>query len=524
MSHRRRTLAVVAGVLALFLAPALALAHPLGNFTINHHSALRVSSDRVVVDQVIDMAEVPTFQERGAIDADGDENLSEAELAAYEARRCGSLSSDLRLTVGGRILPLAATGSAVRFPVGQLGQPTLRLVCEFTADLPVPLSAGTPLEFVDGSFPKRLGWREIVAAGDGVTLSGEVPSASATRRLTAYPEDLLASPLDRSSISVEASPGGPSLPPTRAPELGAPPDPADLAPAIVPGGVELGPALTAIFQADALTAPIVLAALAIAAGLGALHALTPGHGKTIMAAYLVGTRGDLPQAIGLGLTVAVSHTLGVLLLGLVTTAAASILPPDRINPILSLASGLLVLGIGLWLLVGILRQAGAARSADRAHRHAHAEGGPHGHGDAQEHIRHGQHANADLPLGEHSHGTVRHSHLPSQPAALRWRGIFTLGLAGGLVPSTAALFLLLGSVSLGRPAYGLVLIVAFGLGMALVMAAVGVALVHARRLVDRLPGVARRPRLAGLASTAAAFFVLGAGAWLTSQAVLGIRL
>jgi ABC-type nickel/cobalt efflux system permease component RcnA len=91
------------------------------------------------------------------------------------------------------------------------------------------------------------------------------------------------------------------------------------------------------------------------------------------------------------------------------------------------------------------------------------------------------------------------------------------------VPSTSALFLLLGSVSLGRPTYGLVLILAFGSGMALVMAGIGIALVHARRLVERLPGAARPARLVGLASGGAAVFVLAAGAWLTSQAMLAIR-
>ena len=122
----------------------------------------------------------------------------------------------------------------------------------------------------------------------------------------------------------------------------------------MPGGItELGGELAGLFQADELTLPIVLLSMLAAAGLGVLHALSPGHGKTVMAAYLVGSRGTARQAIGLGLTVTVSHTLGVLALGALSLSAAAIIPPERLYPILGVVSGAIVVVIGGWLLLRI---------------------------------------------------------------------------------------------------------------------------------------------------------------------------
>jgi ABC-type nickel/cobalt efflux system permease component RcnA len=178
-----------------------------------------------------------------------------------------------------------------------------------------------------------------------------------------------------------------------------------------------------------------------------------------MAAYLVGGRGSSRQAVGLGLAVTVSHTLGVLVLAGITLAASSFLPPERLYPILGVASGGLVILIGGSLLWTRLRvMLGAA-----AHRRAHAHGHTHNHG------------------GDHGHG---HPHPHAAGDTISWRGLLALGLSGGLVPSASALILLLGSIAAGRVAYGLVLVVGFGLGMAVVLAGVGLVLVHARRFVE----------------------------------------
>jgi ABC-type nickel/cobalt efflux system permease component RcnA len=239
-----------------------------------------------------------------------------------------------------------------------------------------------------------------------------------------------------------------------------------------------------------------------------------------MAAYLVGTRGTARHAVGLGLTVTVSHTLGVMALAAVTLLAANVLPPERLYPVLGVASGGLVIAIGGSLLLSRLRAVRASRRAAGAHALAHAAGHEHEHEHEDEHER--EHGRADRPTGAegvHSHGGRAHSHLPPAGTSLSWRSLFTLGLAGGLVPSASALILLLGSIAAGRVAYGIVLVVGFGIGMAVVLGGVGLALVRASHLVERLPRSRTLGRLGGAVQLGTAGLVMVLGVFLTSQAL-----
>jgi ABC-type nickel/cobalt efflux system permease component RcnA len=346
----------------------------------------------------------------------------------------------------------------------------MRLVCVFRADAALSSGSAT-FEFNDPSFAERRGWREIVVEGDGATISdSDAPASGVSARLTAYPSELLSVPLNQASARFAALPGGPALPAPSYPDaepIGAIAPVAPVtntapAPAVPGGTTDLGADVTALFQAPELTPTIILLSLLVAAGLGALHALSPGHGKTVMAAYLVGSQGNFRQAVGLGLTVTVSHTLGVLALGGLSLSAAAVIPPERLYPILGIVSGTIVIVIGAYLLFKRLR------AMTREHGHD-----SHGH----DHV--------ERPAGWHEHEGIGHTHLP-QPGMGR-RGLFALGLSGGMVPSVSALLVLLGSISIGRPAFGIVLTVAFGLGMAFVLVGVGLALVYARRFVERLP-------------------------------------
>jgi ABC-type nickel/cobalt efflux system permease component RcnA len=483
----------VASLLAI-LVPAVVSAHPLGNFTINHFAGLSVVGSNVNVDVIIDRAEIPTFQERQSIDTNGDGTVSPAEQEVSRLAACPTLAQSLTLTADGASLALNPAAAGISFPAGAGGLPTMRLVCEFVAALP---SGATVLGFEDRSFAERIGWREIVFGAD---------SAGVSARLTAYPQDLLAQPLDQRSAEIAVAdvvvPAAWSAPDARPLAASAP---AMEAPAVaaVPGGV--GNELAAIVNARDLSPLVVLGSLFVAIVLGAAHAVSPGHGKTIMAAYLIGTRGTARQAIALGMTVTVSHTLGVMLLAVVTLVAASTLPPERLYPILGVASGALVIVIGGVLLLNRGRDLLAARRQRRDHDHgvAHDHGRDHGH--EHGHVHH------------HEHGHS-HSHPPAG-GRLTWRGLFALGLSGGLVPSASALILLLGSISAGRIGYGLLLVVAFGVGMALVLGGVGLLLVHAARLAERLPQ--RRwlgtPMVAAQAATALLVVVLGV--FLTGQAL-----
>ncbi len=547
MHHRRPQprLALLAGLLLALAVPGAALAHPLGNFTINHYSGIRVSPERIVVDQVLDLAEIPALQ---ALQPTGGD-FGPAGPTTFAAGECRDLVPDMTLTVDGARLDLVLSAAGASLPPGQGGLPTLRLVCAYVATVPTAATKPVAMTFHDGTYAERIGWREIAVEGDGVTIGGaDSTSRDISARLTHYPTDLLAQPLDRSEVSFTVAPGGQRLPPLVVADAtplanaasssmvstGGPLVPvgaaaaSSSASASVPGGVtELPASLTSLLHGDALHPGLLAVGLLVAVGLGALHALTPGHGKTIMAAYLVGTRGDTRQAIGLGATVATSHTIGVLVLAVLVLAASSILPPERLFPVLSAVSAMLVTGIGGWLLIDAWRR---VRSR-RAHARAHVPGDvdDHVHADAHDHVHapvaHETHHHADTgPPAEHMHGGRRHSHLPqaATDGPIRWRGIVALGLAGGLVPSASAILLLLAAVAAGRPLLGLGLVIAFGLGMAGVLGAIGLVLVRARSLADRLPSMAADGRLGLVTSLAAATVVLGFGLLLVSQSLTAL--
>jgi ABC-type nickel/cobalt efflux system permease component RcnA len=498
-----------AAVLAMLCAgiPAAVLAHPLGNFTINHYAGILVTPADVRLDVVIDMAEIPAFQERLKIDKDGDGDVTDAETAAAAGPRCAAVAGQLRFAVDGVAAELVTASSSITFPPGLGGLSTMRIECAYVAPLASPLTRAT-VTFEDPSYPDRIGWREIVATGDGVSIdSGGLPTTSLSERLTTYPTDLISQPIDTRSASIVVTPAAAGTVASPAPRVGNGTT-VPVGAGAVPGGI--GGELPAIFRELDLTPLVALLSILTAFALGAGHALTPGHGKTIMAAYLVGTRGTSLHAVGLGLSVTVSHTLGILALAALVVGAQGFLPPDVVVRVTPVVAAVTILGIGGWMLVREVRrrlnQGRVATAGGHSHDH---ESGSHPH--------------------EHSHGGVTHSHAPATatahaPAAgstISWRGLFALGLAGGLIPSTSALIILLGSIASGRPTFGFVLVVIFGLGMAAVLSAVGLALVLARERLDRLPSGSGVGRLAQHASLIAAVVVLAFGVYLTAQAVVG---
>jgi ABC-type nickel/cobalt efflux system permease component RcnA len=508
-----RTLASLALAIAFAALPAAVLAHPLGNFTINHYAGITIGPSQVDLDVVIDMAEIPAFQERQRMDLDGDGEVADEEMAAAAPASCAATADAIELAVDGRPAVLSATGAALTFPSGLGGLSTMRLECRFTAAAALATGRASTVTFSDGSYPERIGWREIVASGDGVEVDAAgLPPTSPSRRLTVYPEDLLTQPLDIRAATIRATP----LAAPAAPSAAAAPTPAPVAPAgvgddagvsAVPGGI--GGELPDVFRTADLTPLVLLLSIATAFGLGAGHALTPGHGKTLMAAYLVGTRGTALHAVGLGLAVTVSHTLGILALAAVVVGAQGALPPDVVVRVAPVVAAITIVAIGGWMLVGEIRRrvvaAGPQPAADHEHGHDH---GP-DHDAVHEHP------------GDHLHGGAHHSHLPAAGSTITWRGLFALGLAGGLIPSTSALFILLGAIVAGRPAVGFLLVVVFGLGMAVVMTGVGLAMVFTRERLDRLPSGTGVGRLVRHAPLAAAVVVLVFGVYLTAQAVGG---
>lgn len=477
-SRRLMLVPLLAGGL-LAATAAAAGAHPLGNFTVNQYSGLRLEPRRVAVDYVVDMAEIPAFQARQEIDANGDGTVSEPEAAAWRAATCRRLAGGLELRLGGRLVPLDMEASRLSFPPGQGGLSTLRLECALTAATG-PLGSPSILTFRNGNYADRVGWREITAAGDGTTVTAsDVPATSVSARLTSYPRDLLRSPLDQRSASVSLRPGG-----ARLATPGSAPAPGRAGSALPLGVDRATRAFTGLVARERPGLAFGTAAMLLALLLGALHALAPGHGKTVMAAYLLGQRGGLRQALLVGLTVTATHTAGVLALGVVLSASTS-LAPERLYPWLGLASGVLLTSIGVSLLRGALRR--------RLHRHAGEP--PHDHG---------------------------HDHTPEPGRqAVGWRGLVSMGFAGGLVPSPSALVVLLGAIALHRAWFGVLLVVAYGAGMAATLSGAGLLLIRARAALDRRAAAgrvagaeARRWRLAALTQalpplTAAVIVVVG---------------
>jgi ABC-type nickel/cobalt efflux system permease component RcnA len=265
-----------------------------------------------------------------------------------------------------------------------------------------------------------------------------------------------------------------------------------------------------IFRSTDPSPFVLLAALVTAAAIGAGHALTPGHGKTLMAAYLVGSRGTALHAVGLGLSVAVSHTLGILVLAVVVLGAGSVLPADMVYRVTPAIAAVSIVAIGTWMLSGEIRTRATPAARRRRDDPLRVVAGT-APGIAPADIRGG--------AAEHSHRGVRHGHVAPADGRVSRRGLFVLGLAGGLIPSASALIILLGAIAAGRPVFGVILVIAFGLGMAAVMIGVGFALTLARGRLERIATDSALGRLARLGPLLGSIAVLGFGIVLTVEAL-----
>jgi nickel/cobalt exporter len=473
-----RRLVAVMGLATTFvlLSAGPASAHPLGNFTVSSFSGIEVFPERVAIHYVVDMAEIPTFQELAALDSNGDERVSTTELHEYASALAPDVLDKITLTADGVHVPLSVDDARAGLSSGQGGLDVLRVDLLFTGPLRDSMAS---LRYEDRNYADRLGWKEIVAYGTGGQgiVDSSVPSESASNELRSYPRDLLSSPVDVSEATIKVAPGAapaPSSPQTEAPQVG-------------PGELFAG-AFASLVEGDMSPAFIPFAVL-LAVASGALHALGPGHGKTVMAAYLVGTEGRLRHAVAVGVAISLMHTTSVVVLGLITLWASRLFPPETVYPYLSLVSGTIIVGLGAWLL-------GSRVRARRQHIHA----GHHSHGH------------------DHPHGPPGHTHGPAPgPSPLSWKGLIALALSGGILPSPTALVVLLGAVALQRVALGVTLVAAFSIGLAGALILIGVLVLSARRYAAERFG----SRSTTLIPIGSAGLILAMGLFLTTRAVLG---
>src|SRR5215471_12602219 len=432
-------------VRALWLFAALALesaapveAHPLGSFSISQYTALQIDENAVALRYFIDMAEIPTFQELQTREIPADP--TDARVAPYLRETAGALAKGLVLEVDGRRLPLDVKSADVIFPPGAADLPTMKLAMLMTAPLEKSRGAVQDLRYRDENFAARAGWKEVIAIGraGSAIVESSVPDRDRSRELSDYPTDLLDAPPQVRAARVRFS----RVPPPLAEAPMAPaapgPSPAGAAPSAPPATprAETAPeraqipaalAASVVARTNAqsvsrggfadliatreLTLSVVAVALAVAAALGAFHALEPGHGKTVVAAYLVGSRGTPRHALILGLIVTASHTAGVYLLGGITFYASQHVVPERLYPWVALGSGLTIAALGLSLFWRRFRggssehghhhhgghhhYGGLAHShGSAAHDHDHTHGHDHDHGRAHDHVQghdHGPH-------------------------------------------------------------------------------------------------------------------------------------
>ena len=406
----------------LVIPAAVASAHPLGNFTINRFARIEVAGDRLYVRYVVDMAEIPTLQ------------------------RVPVRIGGLRITVDGKPAALRVTKTALAHPRGAAGLRTTR----FQAILAGPVvGAGARVAVNDRNYADRIGWKEIVFGAETRSTSDE---------LRAYPKDLLRSPLDVTRASAELSPSHDGPPRLLAGKALAAPD------RIADSG------FASLVGRRRLSALVILGSLALAVFWGAAHALSPGHGKTIVSAYLIGSRGTPWQAALLGLITTATHTAGVFALGGVTLLLSQWIVPDRLYPWLDLSAGLMVVGVGAAVLFARARHA-------RAHHHGH----------------------------EHHH---HHAH--------ERRSLLAVGISGGLLPCPSALVVLLAAISLHRVAFGMLLVVAFSVGLAVAITAVGLAAVLAKSAFGRFDG---RGRVLNMLPALSALVIVLAGVAMVARAL-----
>jgi ABC-type nickel/cobalt efflux system permease component RcnA len=420
------------------IAYAPASAHPLGNFTINHLVKVDARTSEMHVRYVLDMAEIPTFQTMRARTESG--SMDAAQLRAWAHDEIGAIEPSLDVEADGRRLALSPADPHVSTRPGAGGLPTLYWVEDFNSRL---ATRPQHITVSDESFPDRIGWKDIVVA----------PATEPTDELRHYPSALLGSPRELTSVAIDFA-GGiervTAVASTRAQAQSS----------NQPSQVRSN-ALSDMLARGTSNPWFVILTLLAAIGLGALHALEPGHGKTLLAVSLVGARATPKQALLLATGLTVAHTAGVLLLGVALLVAARWIVPETVYPWVTFGSGLIVAALGASSLARLVR---ARRGS--AHEHGHANSDDHGHNHPHDHA-HSLGVEGDAPLS--------------------FRGVMLAAMSGNIAPCPAALVVMLAALTLHEIGYGVAVVVAFSIGLAAVLTGLGIALVRGATWLSKRP-------------------------------------
>ena len=492
-------------LLALLLASG-ANAHPMGNFSINHYAHFDAQRSQLSLRYIVDYAEIPTSERQQQLDSNGDGTVSQSEKTSFLRSETASLAKGLSLTINSQSAPLKIVDSHLDLQPGAAGLNTLRVLLNF--QIALTPEAKQQIEYRDNNFAGRTGWMEIIAvASSGLAIrDSDAASRAISKELTYFPTDTGIVPprqttakftLVRSEAAVSSAPNS-----TQA---------VSSSETVTTSATPQNRFTQAIAERE-LTPGLMLMGVLIALAFGAVHALSPGHGKTMVAAYLVGSRGTPRHAVLLGAVVTITHTFGVFLLGLITLFATRYILPEKLYPALSGFSGLLIFGVGLWLLMDrwqLLRGHGHHHHDGHEHNHDHTH--DHSHDDYEEHQD--EHGNL-----VHSHGGKAHSHtVPDGPVTAKT--LILLGISGGIVPCPEALVVLLAAIKMERILYGLLLIVGFSVGLAAALIAIGLIVVSARQRLSKLDNLAGSAKLVRLLPVGSALVITLIGAAMTMSAM-----
>ncbi|MDQ6826144.1 MAG: hypothetical protein M3Z14_02965 [Candidatus Eremiobacteraeota bacterium] len=494
---RLQNVALFATLICL-LCSQPASAHPLGNFTINHMAKLNVKNGAVDVRYILDIAEIPTFQmmqERG-IHA----NWSAPQLQAWADAEIPLVRDALELTIDGTRLALEPGRARARVRPGAGGLPILYWVGTFHGSMRPNVAHTMTLN--DHVYENRqIGWKDIVV----------LPELEPTRELQVYPSALIGSPRGKTNVILQVAPNGAVLKNSSNVASVAAPQPGN--------SVVRSTMLSDMFANPNQTPLFVLLTIFAAFGLGALHAIEPGHGKALLAVTLVGARATPKQAVILGGSLTFAHTIGVILLGVALFFLASFVS-ETIYPWITLLSGVAIAIIGARSLSRYMRtRAGGTRAHAHPHGHPQAQLHDHTHEHALDHthgahVGHDHHHHSHAAATQHSHeghehGTGGHSHVIPGDEPINFRGAVWAAMSGGIAPCPAAIVVMLAALRLHKLGYGLLLIVIFSLGLATVLIGLGIAVVHGAGWLSRRSGFDRFVRYGPLVS-ASIISIIGA--------------
>jgi nickel/cobalt exporter len=554
----RRWAGIVLFLFVVIMSCAISFAHPMGNFSINHYAKIKIGQQSIEIRYLIDMAEIPTFQEIRQFDVTP--KADDPSASRYLDRQEKLLKEGLSLGSDGQAVRLGTISRHVTFAGGAGGLPTMKIGFVFRGKLDGTAGAHK-LSYFDNNFPGRAGWKEVVVQSDGAAIvDSSAPSVDRSQELTNYSSDTLNSPPQQlsavvgfqTSLSEPERTASASVANRFSGEIRAKTKTVDQAISLratrqgqqgssgrVTGAVAVEvtpssnlsdePSRSVVAASTGFKLPlaahatntprsrftelistrgklsfwVLFSAALIAAGLGALHALEPGHGKTIVAAYLVGSRGTARHAVLLGIVVTAAHTTGVYLLGGLTLYASRYMVPEQLYPWLGAISGLSVAGLGVFIFL----------------RHLTGETGEHSHAAGDRHSHWFLSMFKQLARTEPANRAgVSNGSTPARAMSLR--ELCMLGITGGIVPCPAALVVLLSAFSLHRIGFGLFLITAFSLGLAAVLVVVGLTMVYAKRVMSTHMRVGDTAlRYLPLLSSA---FMVALGVGITASAVASV--